>query len=533
MPLSPSGGQWSDGYETTDIFGTVLTNGNFLSLKVQTSAAGVSDLVGQVYTPGGGAVGSGFVLKSVTPVSFEEFAVTPLENGRFAAAWVYHIIGGDKLETAIFNADGSVFKAPVQLEFGNPTSPRLTTLADGSYAVNYHDIIDNSQSGLKSVILDANGVLGEKTSIQGLPLDNTAGLRGGGYATVVAKEIISTSGSGARADIKSYIRSPDGRLTETLVKSFPFTAAIDQPTVIQTEVIGLANGNFVVAWSVAGSEIINAQIVSSSGVLIGGELTLYQKAGADLFSMQLEPLLDGGFALAFVEEVSQGIYLGTYSEAGTAVAAPLLVSQPTYRVRSPSLDVLKDGRILVGWKSLEENATHYTTHFQAFSTGYTVPAGTDPFTSFGFMKNGTKGKDQFVGGWGDDKFYGGYGNDKLTGGAGADVFVFNAKLGTAKTDRKVNFDTITDFKPGEDKIWLDNAIFKKLGKAGTETTPAALNKKFFKLGKQAGDKNDYVVYDKKTGILSYDADGSGAKEAIEIAKLAKNLKLSHLDFGIV
>lgn len=162
-----------------------------------------------------------------------------------------------------------------------------------------------------------------------------------------------------------------------------------------------------------------------------------------------------------------------------------------------------------------------------------VPAGTDPLSTFGLTLNGTKGKDNLTGGTGNDKFYAGYGNDTLNGLGGADVFVFNAKLGTHKTDRKVNFDKITDFKPGEDKIWLDNAIFKKLGKAGTELAPAALNKKFFKVGTKAGDKNDYLIYDKKTGILSYDADGSGAKEAIEIAKLSAKLKLSYLDFAIV
>ncbi|WP_457094000.1 hypothetical protein [Microvirga sp. P5_D2] len=97
----------------------------------------------------------------------------------------------------------------------------------------------------------------------------------------------------------------------------------------------------------------------------------------------------------------------------------------------------------------------------------------------------------------------------------------------------MNFDTITDFKPGEDKILLDNAVFKKLGKLGTEAAPAALSKKYFKIGAQAGDKNDYLVYNKKTGVLSYDPDGNGSKDAIEIAKLSKNLKLSYLDFGII
>ena len=217
-------------------------------------------------------------------------------------------------------------------------------------------------------------------------------------------------------------------------------------------------------------------------------------------------------------------YIGIYSATGAVVTAPILANQSTDGEQvAIGLEVLKDGTLLAGWFSQVLGLNK--SHFQIFST--------DPSAVPSYTRTGTKGKDVLVGGAGDDKFYGGYGNDKLTGGAGADVFVFDAKLGTAKTDRKVNFDTITDFKPKEDKLWLDNKIFKKLGKKGSETDPAALNKKFFKLGTKAGDKNDYLVYNKKTGVLSYDADGSGAKEAIEMAKLAKNLKLSHLDFAII
>lgn len=146
--------------------------------------------------------------------------------------------------------------------------------------------------------------------------------------------------------------------------------------------------------------------------------------------------------------------------------------------------------------------------------------------------DGGKGKDVLAGTAGKDHIYGGYGNDKLTGGAGADVFVFNSKLGTSKTDRKVNFDTITDFSAKDDAIWLDNRYFTKLGK-GTESAPGSLNKKFFYMGSEAKAKSHYLLYNKKTGILSYDQDGSGAKAAIEIAKMGKNLKLSTGDFFVI
>lgn len=146
----------------------------------------------------------------------------------------------------------------------------------------------------------------------------------------------------------------------------------------------------------------------------------------------------------------------------------------------------------------------------------------------------TKGKNTLKGGSGADRINGGSGNDKLTGNAGADQFVFNTALGKGTTkanqNKKVNFDTITDFKRGEDKILLDNAIFKKLGK-GSLASPGALNKNFFKKNK-ATDKNDYLIY--KNGVVYYDADGSGTKyKPIEFIKLSNKPALSAADFLII
>ncbi|MBO1909312.1 S8 family serine peptidase [Microvirga sp. 3-52] len=144
---------------------------------------------------------------------------------------------------------------------------------------------------------------------------------------------------------------------------------------------------------------------------------------------------------------------------------------------------------------------------------------------------GNRGANRLSGMRGDDTLWGGAGNDLLTGGKEQDAFVFNARLGTSKTDRKVNFDKIADFNVKDDTIWLDNAIFKKLGK-GSEIKPGKLNKSYFESG-QADDRNDYLLYNKNTGILSYDADGSGAKAAVEFAQLGKNLKLTYKDFFII
>jgi Ca2+-binding RTX toxin-like protein len=146
---------------------------------------------------------------------------------------------------------------------------------------------------------------------------------------------------------------------------------------------------------------------------------------------------------------------------------------------------------------------------------------------------GGAGKDVFNGGLGNDKLSGGLDNDTLTGGKGRDVFVFDTKLGTSSTDRKVNFDTIKDFSVKDDSLYLDNAIFKKLG-SGTAASPKQLSKSFFTIGDKAKDKNDYIIYNDKTGVLSYDADGSGKGKAVEFAQLSKKLTtLSYKDFFVI
>ena len=144
---------------------------------------------------------------------------------------------------------------------------------------------------------------------------------------------------------------------------------------------------------------------------------------------------------------------------------------------------------------------------------------------------GSTGNDTLHGGDGRDIINGGHNNDRLLGGQGRDVFVFDSTLGTAKTDRKVNFDRVTDFNVKNDSVWLDNAIFKKLG-SGSSSNPKLLKKSYFALD-HADDANDYIIYKAKSGILAYDPDGSGSKAAVEFALLSKGLKVNYKDFFIV
>ncbi|WP_201834881.1 calcium-binding protein [Microvirga zambiensis] len=141
---------------------------------------------------------------------------------------------------------------------------------------------------------------------------------------------------------------------------------------------------------------------------------------------------------------------------------------------------------------------------------------------------GSDGHDTLFGDSGNDVIRGEKGKDVLKGGSGRDAFVFDTK-----PNKSSNLDKILDFKVADDSIWLDNVVFTKLGKSGTEKKPAQLLKDFFVVGPKAKDKDDYIVYDKAKGVLYYDADGSGKGKAVEIAALSKKLAMTYKDFFVI
>ncbi|KQT16168.1 hypothetical protein ASG40_18180 [Methylobacterium sp. Leaf399] len=114
------------------------------------------------------------------------------------------------------------------------------------------------------------------------------------------------------------------------------------------------------------------------------------------------------------------------------------------------------------------------------------------------------------------------GNDILTGGTGADTFMFRTALGPANLDR------IADFSVVDDTVQLARSVFTALG-AGPLAEAA-----FKDLSTGSADAGDRILYDKATGALSYDADGSGlVSAAVQFATIDTKAALTHLDFFVV
>jgi Ca2+-binding RTX toxin-like protein len=135
---------------------------------------------------------------------------------------------------------------------------------------------------------------------------------------------------------------------------------------------------------------------------------------------------------------------------------------------------------------------------------------------------GGSGNDQLVGGSGDDRLYGGYGQDILRGDAGKDAFVF-----TTAVRNTTSFDTIRYYSVADDTIWLDNAVFTALGRAGHLSVSA------FWTGTMAHDVTDRIIYNSGNGSLYYDPDGTGAANQVTIAKMTAGLKMSYAEFLVI
>lgn len=154
---------------------------------------------------------------------------------------------------------------------------------------------------------------------------------------------------------------------------------------------------------------------------------------------------------------------------------------------------------------------------------------------------GKGGNDTLEGDFGTDTLEGGDGNDTLsdffgsatmTGGGGRDTFYFNFTPGP-DVGYGLTIHTIKDFNIKDDTVRLSSYAY------GLDLTKAGghLADKFFKdLGLKGAkvDGDDLFVYNRKTGDLLYDADGSHTGfSAIKIANFENHAALTAADFIVL
>ncbi|RIY02593.1 calcium-binding protein [Aureimonas flava] len=129
---------------------------------------------------------------------------------------------------------------------------------------------------------------------------------------------------------------------------------------------------------------------------------------------------------------------------------------------------------------------------------------------------GNELKNLITGNAGDNVIAGGLGNDQLWGKGGVDTFAF-AEMGAANRDSIFDFGT-------DDFIQLARSAFGGLDAASGQSY---LDASDFVIGTKATADHAQVIYNKATGYLSYDADGTGSAVAQDIAFIGKNVALTN------
>lgn len=176
-----------------------------------------------------------------------------------------------------------------------------------------------------------------------------------------------------------------------------------------------------------------------------------------------------------------------------------------------------------------EKAGEGTKDLVLASVTHTLSANVENLTLTGSGKINGAGNslaNALTGNGADNVLDGKAGNDLLKGGAGSDTFTFSTALGAT------NVDHIVDFSTRDDSIALSDAIFKALT-ADPKTHVLTANEfKVVTTGTKL-DADDHILYDKSTGKLFYDADGSGSVKAVLFAVVDNHAALTYKDFLLV
>jgi Ca2+-binding RTX toxin-like protein len=196
------------------------------------------------------------------------------------------------------------------------------------------------------------------------------------------------------------------------------------------------------------------------------------------------------------------------------------------------MTVRKHGTVGYGGHDLD-SLTYEPAQYISNAASDRIVAGNGPNELYG-----NNGNDTLLAKAGDDLLVGGAGIDSLYGGKGADYFVFD------HAPTRTNIDHIKDFSAKQhDKIVLSYKYFKavdlviKQDASGhveqdrrLDADIGHLSKEQFRIGGAALLDTDRILYNKATGALYYDADGSGAGAPVKIADLKHGTALSASDF---
>lgn len=318
------------------------------------------------------------------------------------------------------------------LSVHNDTSPAITALSNNRYVV----IFANDEAGnndlssfIVSPALDINNLpSGTKSSEVKLESLAASATRPDAVTLSNGNYVVAYQSSTNAGDIAFTLRS--GTDSANILSG---TVASSANAETAPQVAALKGGGFVITWNDAAGDGaanggIKARVYKSDGTLaVASTLTVNTTTPGLQNEASVIGLADGGFLIAWSDDVSNSVKGQRYSSTGVKVGTEFSVAagDATHDYTQPDLALMSDGRVAVSVTgNVSGNKDIYTIILDPRTTvDGTSNADTLTSRKDGAVVNGLAGADKLLGYAGADKLDGGLGADTMTGGNGNDTYV--------------------------------------------------------------------------------------------------------------
>jgi hypothetical protein len=319
-------------------------------------------------------------------------SITTLANGNVVSGSDHFVVAGgqtlDERDETLLSSDGTVIGS--QMLASDPFFDTSSTLPDSFAALpngNFAAVVSEGNGTVVEQIHDPNGV----------PLGSPVTLGSGGgvdTATLSNGNIVATWET--NTDVRAAILNPDGSVSTA---GFPVTT---DGTL--SSVASLAGGGFAVTWDGiiggSGAAGLNAQLFNSVGQATSASFVVTPQTMSVVqpFNDSVG-LANGNYVIAWGGaggKIDAQIYNGT-----NPVGSPLTIGNAGEGAENPRLAALGDGDFVVTWTGLITfqsggNSFFYTVaHAQVFHPDGT-PFGAEVTTSGGVADVSALGADRFV-----------------------------------------------------------------------------------------------------------------------------------------
>ena len=330
-------------------------------------------VVGQRFDASGVKVG-GEVKVTLFPsgddILVDGAAITNLHNGNIAVAYTHTFVFSDDtdIEVRVVNASlGLVRNDMIDNAVNFTRNPSITSFANGGYVVSY--TLDNGagNTDILARIVTPTGTVGLPITVNNFDADfsQLATLSNGNFVDVWQETILGDH------DITFDIYTQAGAVVANDFHSIrPVPGANSTAEETDPDVVALAGGGFVVAWTDAsgdgaGNEGVRATIFNNTGDIVTADFALNTTTAGSQNEASLVALADGGF-MAIWEDDTASVDRGQRFDAlGNKVGAEFVVkNNPSGSPGdSPNLALLQDGRFVATFGDTPANPNITNTIF--------------------------------------------------------------------------------------------------------------------------------------------------------------------------